>query len=355
VDDASPLPLILDDAMSRRPVTVESVQELFGSGPFNNLEYRFRYCPPASLMSSNSRALLYCLVRMLDADTVAEIGTLFCGTTEVLARALMANLHGLVHTADPFGGERCPPIIAQWPPELQDLVRFYPEDSMAFLQRAAEGRWRFDLTLVDGNHDFEFVLFDLMMAARVANPGGVIVLDNFDLSGPLEAARLFLSNNSDWSELGTSMASWCAGEPFKERTLSFPGTAFLILKQSGGVTLKKHRIVSSGQSFIERRRIDGIGLRFGEQIACGRLHYNVHLREWASEARTSKEQKAAGHVDVDLSTAARLTCPFPQPLIARLSERHPDSHQAVEIELCWQPTLGSPDRLRLQAAPALLP
>jgi hypothetical protein len=49
--------------------------------------YFSRY-PGRSLMSDHSRAVLYSLVRMMRPQLIAEIGTLYAGTTEVFARAL---------------------------------------------------------------------------------------------------------------------------------------------------------------------------------------------------------------------------------------------------------------------------
>jgi hypothetical protein len=80
-------------------------------------------------MSDHSRAVLYSPVRMMRPQLVAEIGTLHAGTTEVLARALWENGGGVVHTADPYGGDRWPAVISQWPAELQ----FHAKSSMDFL------------------------------------------------------------------------------------------------------------------------------------------------------------------------------------------------------------------------------
>jgi hypothetical protein len=52
------------------------------------------------------------LIRTLRPQAVAEVGTLFAGTTEVMARALWENGSGVIHTADPYGADRCPEIIA---------------------------------------------------------------------------------------------------------------------------------------------------------------------------------------------------------------------------------------------------
>lgn len=63
-----------------------------------------------------------------------------------------------------------------------------------------------DLILIDGNHDFEFALFDLQMAARLMRPGGIVVMDNAEQSGPFYAAKQFLDRNPAWRELGRCIA-----------------------------------------------------------------------------------------------------------------------------------------------------
>ena len=85
-----------------------------------------------ALMSDHSRAVLFSLIRMHRPQVVAEIGTLYAGTTEIMARALWENGAGIVYTTDPFGAERCPEIIATWPAELREVTRFYPLSSMDF-------------------------------------------------------------------------------------------------------------------------------------------------------------------------------------------------------------------------------
>jgi magnesium transporter len=57
------------------------------------------------------------LLSLSGTERVLEIGTWHAGTTETLARALWETKQGHIDTIDPFGGERCPPIIASFPPE----------------------------------------------------------------------------------------------------------------------------------------------------------------------------------------------------------------------------------------------
>ena len=58
--------------------------------------------PERSFISATSRALLFSLIRKHRFHNVAEIGTFFGGTTEVLARALWENRSGNLFTVDPY-------------------------------------------------------------------------------------------------------------------------------------------------------------------------------------------------------------------------------------------------------------
>ncbi len=52
---------------------------------------------------------------MMQPQSVAEVGTFVCGNDRSLGARLVENAAGEIHTADSFGAERCPEIIAVWP------------------------------------------------------------------------------------------------------------------------------------------------------------------------------------------------------------------------------------------------
>ena len=54
------------------------------------------------------------------------------------------------------------------------------------------------LAFVDGNHTFDYALYDLSCAAGRLAPGGVIVVDNLELEGPYIATKMFLRLNQSW-------------------------------------------------------------------------------------------------------------------------------------------------------------
>src|SRR6202035_6062387 len=98
-------------------------------------------------------AFLYSFVRALRPKAVAEIGTLYGGTTEVIARALWENGTGVVHTIDPFGAHRAPPVLARWLQPLRAINELREINSMSFFGRCRDIGQKFDLVLVDGDHD----------------------------------------------------------------------------------------------------------------------------------------------------------------------------------------------------------
>ena len=209
---------------------VSDIAAVMASPEYAKVRAYFSLYPGRSLMSDHSRAVLYSLVRMMRPQLIAEIGTLYAGTTEVFARALWENGGGIVHTTDPYGGDRCPRIISQWPPELQRYARFRPLSSMDFFARLVLETVTLDLVLIDGNHDYEYAMFDLQMAARLLRPGGVIVMDNSEQTGPFNAARAFIEANPSWREIGSALSSYDPFKPFDRTRASLPFTSFIVLR-----------------------------------------------------------------------------------------------------------------------------
>ncbi len=64
--------------------------------------------PPRSMTFPAFRALCYMLICVLRPQLVVEIGTMYAGTSELFASALMANGLGMLTTVDPYGGDRVP-------------------------------------------------------------------------------------------------------------------------------------------------------------------------------------------------------------------------------------------------------
>ena len=303
---------------------------------YSDIESYFADYPPRSYMSDHSRAILYSLARMLKPEAVAEIGTLFAGTTEVLARALWENGRGLVYTTDPFGGERCPGIIATWPQPLQDLTRFHALNSMDFLRDLDQRGIVLDLVLIDGNHEYEFALFDLQMAAKLLRPGGVIVMDNAEQTGPFKAARTFLTLNPAWREMGHAIASHDRARPFDATRTSVAGTSFILLQSPTNLPVGED-IQAWGEVRTKSSHFDGFTLELPGQTTAGTLHYQAILRAFPEGGGALSELKTIGSVRLDMDGPTTITHRFKAPMRCADAARY-----TTEIDLAWEPDPGAP-------------
>ena len=230
---------------------VSDIADVMASPEYAEIRAYFSLYPGRSLMSDHSRALLYSLVRLMHPQLIAEIGTLHAGTTEVFARALWENGGGVVHTADPYGGERCPAIISQWPVELQRHAHFAEQ------------------------------------------------------TGPFKASQLFLANNREWRELGSAVASHARSAPFDNARASVPGTSFVILQAPD--------LRSWGQVITKSAHFDGIRLDLPAQRTSGWLHYQAVLRAFHDDGSVP-EQKAIGKVRIEVDSGATIAHSFDQAL-----------------------------------------
>jgi predicted O-methyltransferase YrrM len=326
------------------------IATVMASPEYAEIRTYFSTYPGRSFMSDHSRAVLYSLVRMMRPQLVAEIGTLHAGTTEVFARALWENGGGVVHTADPYGADRCPAIIAQWPAELQRYVQFHAKSSMDFFSRMVLESKTFDLVLIDGNHDYEYALFDLQMAARLLRPGGLVVMDNAEQSGPFKAARLFLAANPAWREIGNAVASYDPFEPFERERASLPTTGFLLLHAPEYLSIGEGPH-SWGQAWIDTPQLRGLRFRIVQQCR-GTLFYQIYLRGFANENRWVKEERIEGSVRIEADGGdSSIDHLLERTLSVESPPEYDDQLFTLELDLSWHADSGSAP-LALAALPA---
>jgi predicted O-methyltransferase YrrM len=283
--------------------------------------------PQQSLISDESRALLHHLVMTRRPERVLEIGTFVAGTTEVFARALWEAGQGHIDTIDPFGAERCPPIIAAFPNELRDRITFSAVNSATHFDHALSHNRSYDLVFIDGNHELEYALFDIMCTARLISPRGLVVLDNVDQPGPRLATKLFLEQFPEWNDVTGVVTEVDPDAPFAAPIPSFPNTNFYLLEAPPHYVVRdKPR--SFGSLDVDRAEVDGIELELAAP-ARGNLHIHVYARtfglpepEELQSRRTIAldypETPADGPVRVPLHKALRTA--FPQPGLLRRVE-----------------------------------
>ena len=149
------------------------------------------------------QAIMYQLLVETKSSSILEIGTLFGGSTHVLARAAHAmGNNGVVVTIDPFGGHRVPAILRELPGSLSELVHFFPYSSMELFLQNQNAQMEFDAVFIDGDHNHEGALFDVFSAAQCLKPNGVIVMDNTNDYGVTLAALEFIRHFPNWQVLG---------------------------------------------------------------------------------------------------------------------------------------------------------
>ena len=252
-----------------------------------------------SLISSQSQALLYSLIRNLCPDHVYEIGTYKAGTTEAICRALYANGKGLAHAVDPFRGEYIAAVLKLWPPELFRHVRLHSKDSMAFYGDMEREHIHPALVFVDGNHDYEFATFDIACGARTIAPGGFIVVDNVAQPGPFFAARDFLAANPDWRELGSAATGYDRDKAFDRARSTILETDFMVLRAPVTHSVGE-RPFTPGRTRWHSPKVVGLRLKFAPPAEPGRLTAQVVLRGFGM---VPAETTAEASVQVEAGTS----------------------------------------------------
>ena len=261
------------------PITAAGLDEWRRSSAFKKLTAAYREYPKHSLISDESRALLHHLVVMQRPARVLEIGTFSVGTTEVFARALWEVGSGHIDTIDPYGAERCPPLIERLPAELRERISFFPVNSASYFDAEISLNRGFDLVFIDGNHEFEYALFDLMCTARLIVPGGLVVLDNVDQPGPRFATKMFLDHNPDWHDVAGVLSRLDPGDPLAAPVPSFPHTnLYLIAAPPYHLVGAEPR--SFGSAVVDRAAVDGVTLSLADprQGNAARPRLPAHVR-----------------------------------------------------------------------------
>ena len=263
--------------------TGDPVKEILSSSEFEAATRFFTDNPAAqrSLVSGQAQALLYSIIRNLRPDHVFEIGSYKAGTTEALCRALQANGHGLLHTVDPFRADYVTATVAHWPTELVRHVSIHSMSSMDFYMEMERQGVRPGVVFVDGNHDYEFALFDIGRAAKYMTLGGFIFVDNVAQPGPFFAARDFLSANPGWREIGGPTEGYNASRSFDRTRSTIPDTDFIVLRAPSA------HVVGDRPTTLGRARwwspsVKGIELQL-DQPASGLLDVQIVLRGFGSQ------------------------------------------------------------------------
>jgi predicted O-methyltransferase YrrM len=340
--DVAPL---LDIPWPRAPLDGENPISAIMTGPgFQACADFFEKSPASerSLLGAHSQALIYSVVRNQEPEHVFEIGSFRTGTSEAIARALHANGGGTLHTVDPFGIESVPALIAQWPQQLQDRVRYYPATSMTFFMQMQTEDTHPDLVLVDGNHDYEFAAFDIASAARQIKPGGLVFVDNISQAGPFFAAIDFLAQNPGWRQYGNPAERYRKDFALDPLRTDIAKTDFAVLQAPRSLVLGE-RPVTPGQQPWRGGTVRAVEVAVAEPASPGTLHCQVVLRgfgarlsETASEAVIELHGDTQGAIQIPLRRALPRSADY--------------TSMTTEIWLTWQGTRP----LRLNGPPVVV-
>jgi predicted O-methyltransferase YrrM len=293
-----------------------------------------------AVVSHHGLSIFYSLLRNLKPSNVVEIGSYRGKTAFVLAHALQANGHGLLHTIGPFDEERFMALYTQWPQELKDVTRFYSENSAAFFMEAERKQIEFDFVFVDGNHDYEFCLFDLQCAARRMRRGGFIAVDNVSQAGPLRATLDFLRSNPEWIDCGISTTPTYPTTAFCPGRSNIPETDFMIVRAPDFYSIGPAPY-TFGDIPWQHNTVGGIALHTDDEVE-GVLHSQWILRSFGPQGpfeTTVTVEQSIARIDREVTISP------PAPL-----EVTPGDHYSVEVWFSWR----GAGKLRLREIPQLV-
>ena len=78
------------------------------------------------------------------------------------------------------------------------MVEHHAEESQLALPRFLGEARSFDFAFVGGNHRFESIFVDLFFLGHLVRPGGIVVLDDYQLPAVARATSFF-ATNLDWT------------------------------------------------------------------------------------------------------------------------------------------------------------
>jgi predicted O-methyltransferase YrrM len=264
---------------------------------FKDTERFFATAPSVnrSLLTPLSQALLYTLIRNIRPHNVVEIGTYKGGTSETMTRALLSNGFGTLHTVSPFDVERFGAHFDFWPEPLRQHICYYPVDSMMYFAQLDRKGIRPELVLIDGNHDYEFVNFDLQASAQRLARDGFILLDNVSQAGPYFAASEFLDNNPLWADCGLTARPRTTTKAFEPRT-TIPYTDFFIIR-APKLYVVGRRPLTFGVQAWSAVPVKGLKLSLGEGCSAGTLHVQAIFRAFSEKRVVETNCEAAQEID----------------------------------------------------------
>lgn len=139
---------------------------------------------------------LYSLVRSLRPSVTLEIGMANGLSTFFIAQALRENGHGRHIAIDPFqlsdwGGAGLTLLREAGLDSLVELIQKPSHQAIPELEQAGITA---QLTFIDGNHLFDYVMADFLCVDRVLEPSGLMAFDDSDWPAIAQVIRFVLTN-----------------------------------------------------------------------------------------------------------------------------------------------------------------
>lgn len=213
--------------------------------------------------------------------------------------------------------------------ELLRHVKLYPTDSMVFFKDMERDGLHPSLVFVDGNHDYEFALFDIGSAARIMVPGGFIFIDNIAQVGPFFAGRDFLTANPGWREIGSSAQSYDRNKAYDRDRTKITNTDLMVLQAPAQYEVD-NRPRNFGLVRWLKNTVSGVRLKVKSTAPPTALFVQVVFRGFGVQLM---ETIAEATVQATSDTSD-LTVTFTPPL--QLAGEY--SHYSVEPWLIWHGT-----------------
>jgi len=326
-----------------------SIEKFSESDIYLSICKKFNSYPEYSLISESSRAILYHLLMTIDAMDVLEIGTYKAGTSELLAYALEEKGTGKLTTIDPYGSlTRVPNIISDWPDSLKLFVEYKEVSSALFFDECFGKNLEFDLIFIDGNHEYEFALFDIQASARILKPGCILVVDNIDQVGPRFAAIDFLDLNPSWTDLDGEVSRYNKQDPLSEPEPSFKFTKFYIIKKPSSIIINS--VPKSFRTIEVSGEIKALNFEIKEPIS-GTLHFQIFYRAIGDEI--PEEITMRENFQIYTSMTGMTTLRFSSGLEIQTKDAH---LYTVEINMAFTSNAGRPqgDALIINSPPSVV-
>jgi predicted O-methyltransferase YrrM len=136
------------------------------------------------------------------AKRTIEIGLGYGISALYICEGLLGNADSAMHhvVIDPYQATRFSDCGLQFLEEagVAKMVEHHAEESQLALPRFLGEARSFDFAFVDGNHRFESIFVDLFFLGHLVRPGGIVVLDDYQLPAAARATSFF-ATNLDWT------------------------------------------------------------------------------------------------------------------------------------------------------------